>query len=51
MSIAAQSAELMEDHTDPLLVVFDKKGKEVVSMTFNFIDVLGGKPNVTLESK
>ena len=51
VSIALQSAELLEEHTDPLLVVFDKKGKEVVSMTFNFIDVMGGKPNLSAESK
>lgn len=51
VSIGMQSAELLEEHADPLLAVFDKRSRQVLSMTYNFIDVLGGKPNLTVDSK
>lgn len=51
MNIVAQNARLIEEHLLPMMVIQDRNTGEIVSQVFNFIDLMGGKQQLTLESK
>jgi len=51
ISVSVQTPILGDEHTEALLSVSDMKTNLILSQTFNFIDVLGGKQAVTFESK
>lgn len=42
---------LNDDHTEPHLTITDRKTGEILSQTFNFLDLIGGKQAVNPESK
>jgi len=47
----AQNARLIEEHLLPMMVIQDRNTGEIVSQVFNFIDLMGGKQQLSLESK
>jgi len=49
--VSVQTPILGDEHTEALLSVSDMKTNLILSQTFNFIDVLGGKQAATFESK
>jgi hypothetical protein len=51
LSVLIQPLTLAEAHLDPVCCVYDNSSKEIVSQIFNFVDVMGGKSAVNLESK
>lgn len=51
LSVSIQLTILNDDHTEPHISVTDRKTGEILSQTFNFLDLLGGKQAVTAESK
>lgn len=48
--IIIQQTKLMETAHDPVVCVIDTQTKEMLSQTFNFIDVLGGKSLINAEN-
>lgn len=51
LSVLIQATQLSETHLDPVCCVYDSASKELVSQVFNFIDLIGGKNQLTVESK
>jgi hypothetical protein len=49
--VSIQLTILNDDHTEPHITITDRKSGEILSQTFNFLDLLGGKQAVTAESK
>lgn len=45
MNVLVRQSEIQDDgsHIDPILSVLDRKSKDILSQTFSFIDVIGGK--------
>ena len=50
LRIIIQQTKLMETAHDPVVCVVDTQTKEMLSQTFNFIDVLGGKQLINAEN-
>ena len=49
MNVRVQTAELAENHLDPVVCVYAVQTKELVAQIFNFIDTLGGKEGVNAD--
>jgi hypothetical protein len=47
---SAQNSKLFEDHLLPMLFVQDRSSGEIVTQIFNFLDLIGGKNQLTPES-
>jgi hypothetical protein len=51
MVTSAQNSKLFEDHLLPMLFVQDRDSGEIITQIFNFLDLIGGKNQLTPESK
>ena len=50
LRILIQQTRLQEAAHDPVVCVVDTQSKAIVSQTFNFIDVLGGKQLINADN-
>ena len=51
VTVSILNSKLSEDHLMPMLVVQDLNSGDILQQVFNFIDIMGGKPNLTLQGK
>ena len=57
LTYEVNTCTLVEEHLEPIFCVYPNAGKnkreeqEMICQIFNFVDVLGGKDGLTVESK